>query len=88
MEKKALNEAMKAAVKRSSLDFGHENIVYESVMSGQMRRETGGPGVDFQKRKAEISEMTNSLRKVLLLIFTLFLTNTFHDMPSNDTSVD
>ena len=73
MEKKALNEAMKAAVKRSSLDFGHENIVYESVMSGQMRRETGGPGVDFQKRKAEISEMTNSLRKVLLLTFTLFM---------------
>ena len=64
VEKKALNEAMKEAVKRSSLDFGHENIVYESVMSGQMRRDTGGPGVDFQKRKQEISEMTNALRKV------------------------
>ena len=65
VEKKALNEAMKEAVKRSSLDFGHENIVYESVMSGQMRRDTGGPGVDFQKRKQEISEMTNALRKVV-----------------------
>ena len=58
---------MKAAVKKSSLDFGHENIVYESVMSGQMRRDKGGPGVDFQKRKAEIGEMTNALRKVCLL---------------------
>ena len=62
---------MKEAVKRSSLDFGHENIVYESVMSGQMRREIGGPGVDFQKRKQEISEMTNALRKVYVAIITL-----------------
>ena len=63
VEKKALNEAMKEAVKRSSLEFGTEKPVYESVMTGQMRRDVMGPGVDFQKRKDEISEMTNALRK-------------------------
>jgi hypothetical protein len=62
VEKKALNEALKEAVKRSSLEFGHEKPVYESIMTGQMKREAG-PGVDFQKRKDEISEMTNALRK-------------------------
>jgi hypothetical protein len=63
-EKKALNEAMKEAVKRSSLEFGTEKPIYESVMSGQMRKAGGmGPGDDYQKRKGEIGEMTSALRK-------------------------
>jgi len=58
----ALNKALKEAIKKSSLHFGNEPVNYQSVCSeGFISKGTGG-GVNFDKRKAEIKEMTTRLR--------------------------
>jgi hypothetical protein len=62
-EKAAMNKALKEAVKKSSLDFGNEATIYESVMSVDMRKATQGGTSEYARRKQEISDMTASLRK-------------------------
>ncbi len=60
-ERVAMNVDLKEAVKKSSIHFGNESVVYASTAHDSMRYQ--GNENNFAQLKAEVKDMTATLRK-------------------------
>lgn len=61
VERVSMNTGLKEAVKKSSIHFGNERVVYETVAHEAMKYR--GNENNFSKLKEEVQEMTTTLRR-------------------------